>query len=306
MNDGNEFWWTEPIENSEVVTSKGIVEFADIGSGIPILYFHGTGAGYDAAVLMERSLIENGFRLIVPNRPGYYGTPLTCGRLPEDCADLAAELLDHLQIGRVAVIGTSGGGLAAPTFAARYPAQTTCLVLQCALSHRFASAKWMPPAIRMYFPLFYYHHLFLPILRVGYRLEMQKIVRSPNYFLNYLCGERSKELSNDDSAKLLIRLLVETEVRCARQAAGIENDWANAVGKQWLNPNIVHCPTLILHDRADPLVTMAQVEWARKCIPQAEYCDLHAGGHLIWVGQDATKMREVRLEFLRRHRCVVA
>jgi pimeloyl-ACP methyl ester carboxylesterase len=284
-----------------VKTSKGIIEYTEIGSGPPLLYFHGTGAGNDAAVLMERWLIDDGFRLIVPNRPGYYGTPLSCGRLPEDCADLAARLLDHLQIDHVAVIGTSGGGLAAPTFAARHPMRTRCLVLQCALSHRFDSAHWMPPSVRQYFPLFYFHRIFQRVLRIGYQLEMRKVMRTPNYFLNYLCGERSQELCNDPSVKSLIPLLVDMEIRCARQTAGIVNDWANDVGKQWLTPDIVHCPTLILHDRMDPLVTIAQVEWARKCIPHAEYCDLHAGGHLIWVGQDSQRMRQVRGDFLRRH-----
>src|SRR5260370_6297925 len=112
MKNGNEFWWTETIENRQVTTSKGIVEYSDVGQGISILYFHGTGAGNDAAVMMERWLLEDGFRLIVPNRPGYYGTPLCSGPSPGECADLAAELLDQLKIDRVAVVGTSGGRLA--------------------------------------------------------------------------------------------------------------------------------------------------------------------------------------------------
>jgi hypothetical protein len=47
---------------------RGLVEYCDVGSGIPILYFHGTGAGNDAAILLEQELIDAGCRLIVPNR----------------------------------------------------------------------------------------------------------------------------------------------------------------------------------------------------------------------------------------------
>jgi len=145
VSDGHKFWSTGEISLKQVETSRGLLEYADVGQGLPILYFHGTGAGNDAAIIMERSLLDDGFRLIVPNRPGYYGTPLSCGRSPSDCADLAAELLDQLDIERVVAIGTSGGGLSAPSFAARHPTKTVALVLQCALSHRFASSRWMPP-----------------------------------------------------------------------------------------------------------------------------------------------------------------
>ena len=114
VSDGNEFWSTGEISLKQVETSRGLLEYADVGQGLPILYFHATGAGNDAAIIMERSLLDDGFRLIVPNRPGYYGTPLLSGRSSNDCADLTAELLDQLHIERVVVIGTSGGGLPPP------------------------------------------------------------------------------------------------------------------------------------------------------------------------------------------------
>lgn len=144
MRNADDFWFTGEIEQRQVQTSKGPVEYADVGQGIPILYFHGNDVGNDAVVMMEKSLVDDGFRLIVPNRPGYYGTPLQCGRSPNDCADLAAELLDQLRVERVVVIGTSGGGPPASRFAAHHPQRTIALVLQCALSHPFDSSRWMP------------------------------------------------------------------------------------------------------------------------------------------------------------------
>jgi pimeloyl-ACP methyl ester carboxylesterase len=90
-------------------------------------------------------------------------------------------------------------------------------------------------------------------------------------------------------------------LQCAKEPAGIENDWANAVGEPWLKPDSVHCPTLILHDPSDPLVPFAHVKWALRCIPHAKHCDLCAGGHLIWVGKDAERMRMERSDFLLRH-----
>ncbi len=301
VSNGNKFWSTGEISLKQVETLQGLFEYADVGQGLPILYFHGTGAGNDAAIIMERSLLDDGFRLIVPNRPGYYGTPLSCGRSPSDCADLAAELLDQLDIERVVVIGTSGGGLSAPSFAARHPTKTVALVLQCALSHRFASSRWMPPHLRRLYPLFRHPRVFLPILRLGYRMEMRKLQRNPNGIVSYMSGQRYSEICDDEATRELVPLLVDSELRCAQHPAGIENDWANMAGKPWLTPDSVRCPTLILHDRTDPLIPFAHVEWAMHCIPGAEFCDLHAGGHLIWVGKDGGRMRKERAAFVRRH-----
>lgn len=279
----------------------GPVEVLEAGDGRPVLYFHGTGAGNDLVPAMEHALVRDGFRLVVPNRPGYYGTPLACGRTPEDCADLAAELLDRLGIGRVAVIGTSGGGLAAASFAARHPARTAALVLQCAMVHPFASGRWMPVKLRRLCLLFRYHRVFLPVLRVGFRRSIRELRRNPGGVVSDMSGGRYDEVCDDPATRALAPRLVESELRCARQPSGIENDWANAAGAAGLKPGSVRCPTLVLHDPADPLVPFANAEWAVRCIPQAELCDLHAGGHLIWVGADAARMRERRTAFLRRH-----
>ena len=54
-----------------IETSLGTLEYFVAGEGLPILYFHGTGAGGDLLFSTEWSLVENGFRVIVPNRPGY-------------------------------------------------------------------------------------------------------------------------------------------------------------------------------------------------------------------------------------------
>ncbi len=294
-------WFTSPIENHQRKTSQGLVEYADVGQGSAILYFHGTGAGNDAAIIMEGWLLDDGFRLIVPSRPGYYGTPLSCGRSPNDCADLAAELLQQLNIDRVAVVGTSGGGLAASCFASRHPMLSAALVLQCALSHPFTSRRWMPPHLRSVYPFFKYHRWCLPILRLGYRREMEKIRRRPDGVVEGMSGQRQAEIVDEEATKSLVPLLAESELRCSQHPAGVENDWANAVDENWLTPGSVNCPTLILHDSLDPLIPSAHVEWAMNCIPSAEHCDLHAGGHLIWLGKDGPKMREVRGNFLHSH-----
>ncbi len=115
-----------------ITVEDGPVEFAELGQGPPILYFHGTSGGCEVVFPMEQELLDSGFRLIVPNRPGNFGTPLGGRTSGADSARLAAAVLDALAVAKVGVIGTSGGGPAALSFAALFPERTTALVLQCA------------------------------------------------------------------------------------------------------------------------------------------------------------------------------
>lgn len=300
MRNADDFWFTGEIEQRQVQTSKGPVEYADVGQGIPILYFHGNDVGNDAVVMMEKSLVDDGFRLIVPNRPGYYGTPLQCGRSPNDCADLAAELLDQLRVERVVVIGTSGGGPPASRFAVRDPQRTIALVLQCALSHPFDSSRWMPRGAGWLWPVFRHLSIFLPVLRFGHRRQTRKLVRG-DIVASCMSKDRFAELHESPALQSLGRLLASSMLRCSERPEGIENDWANWAAEPWLTPECVGCPTLIVHDRADAVVPIAHAEWAMHCIPSAQFCESHVGGHLIWVGRDADKMRSKRAAFIRRH-----
>ena len=104
-----------------ISVEDGPVEFAEEGQGPAIVYFHGTPGGCEVVFPMERELLDVGFRLIVPNRPGNFGTTLGGRTSSVDCARLAAAVLDSLGIAKVGVIGTSAGGPAALSFAALFP-----------------------------------------------------------------------------------------------------------------------------------------------------------------------------------------
>src|SRR5262245_51969805 len=104
-----------------IETGCGPVEYSEAGTGEPVLYFHGTGVTGDVMLTVERRMTEDGFRLVVPNRPGYGKTPLSPHRSAADCANVAAALLDSLGLRRVGVMGSSGGAAFALSFAINHP-----------------------------------------------------------------------------------------------------------------------------------------------------------------------------------------
>ena len=96
---------------SEVIlTSRGPVEFARLGTGPVMLSLHGGAAGCDQTPALSWNIHEAGFMLLTPSRPGYLRTPLDTGATPEQAADAMAALLDAIKIEKVIVMGTSGGG----------------------------------------------------------------------------------------------------------------------------------------------------------------------------------------------------
>lgn len=281
----------------ELDTVIGNVEYCDVGTGRPVLYFHGTGTGNDAAVLLERSLLNSGYRLIVPNRPGYFRTALGQHGSADFCVDLVARLLDYLEVDHAAVIGTSGGGMPAARFARRYPSRTAALILQCAQAHRWDDGIWLPNRLNRFLFLFQ-SRVFTPLLRWQNRRHWNAAQRRPISCVENMSGIRFPELRGDSALLEEITVMAAMGLRCAAQPAGVQNDWAIMVGDNGIAPDTIASPTLIIHDRHDPLVPFVHAEWSHQCIPQSQLLDIHAGGHLIWYGRDAQQMHNTRVAFI--------
>ena len=280
-------------------TRNGTIQYLDVGTGIPTLYFHGTGAGNDAALLLEQPLLKSNCRLIIPNRPGYYSTTLGRRGSANFCADLAAELLSHLMITRAVVIGTSGGGMPAACFAKCYPHLTASLVLQCAQSHRWDEGKWLPQGLGHALLLFR-HRIFTFLLRWQNARHAKASQRQPITCLRHMSGRRFPEIYDDLNAAQQIAELANLTLICSAAPAGIQNDWAIMVGDNGVTQNSIRCPTLIIHDRADPLVPFLHAEWSQSCIIGSHLLGIHAGGHLIWFGKDFEFMNTERIAFIRK------
>ena len=144
---------TEWLEPKEVRTHIGTIEYRDIGEGPVIVFVH--------LVLAEAShwdkmapLMADRFRCILPT------LPMGAHRVPaDDGADLSAvglaravaELLDHLDVNDVTLVGNDSGGAISQVAAVNHPERLGRVVLtNCDMYNEF------PPKTFGYFKLLPY------------------------------------------------------------------------------------------------------------------------------------------------------
>ena len=120
--------------NSQIAqTSKGPIEYTLTGNGPMVLVCHGTSSNCFASEVTI-PLVEAGFSVLTPSRPGYGRTPLNVGRTAAQAAQALIALLDSLSIQMCSVIAISGGGPTGIALAAGLPQRVSHLILVEAVS----------------------------------------------------------------------------------------------------------------------------------------------------------------------------
>ena len=104
---------------------------AEHPNGQTIVLLHGKNFGSDYWANTLRAMSGYGYRVIAPDQIGFGKSSKPEMRYTfAMLADNTLRLLDHLKVGRAAVIGNSMGGMLAVHFARRYPDRVSALVLE--------------------------------------------------------------------------------------------------------------------------------------------------------------------------------
>ncbi len=283
-------------------------------NGPLILYFHGWGDDYRAVLPLEYPLMDAGFRLLVPNRPGYGGTALEwfkggrthTWRTAADTADVAARLLAQLQENapsRVAVVGTSGGAPAALAFASRHAARTSALLIQAGLTQPWTDAKYVPELLRgeytTAFEKFGWVGDRVGQVMFGLLAKLRESGFTVEDRVKALAGVRLANAKADPAYDAVVaRMLREYPAN----RGGELNDAASIFFSKsaycdWAE---IEAPTLLIHDEKDPFVPIVHAEDAKARLANATLRTFALGGHILWLGPQARTMHEERVEFLKR------
>jgi pimeloyl-ACP methyl ester carboxylesterase len=261
----------------------GTIEYAERGTGIPLLVSHGIDGGFDAAIETAKVWAGDGFHVIGPSRFGYIRSALPKGACPALQAEAFAALLDALDIERTAVLGFSAGGPPAIQFALHHPDRTLALVL--------ASAH-LPTSPSVKLPAWLYRAVF------SERLFWLLKTLAPGLLAKIMGVPKGFRATPEEWRS--IRYLMDGlfPIRPRREGAVLDAVLTNPDVERYPLEEIA-VPTLIIHSADDTLAHYETAPRAAARIPGARFVTIDRGGH-IFVGREAQVRMEVG-EFVRSH-----
>jgi len=277
--------------NNIIQTTQGIIEYREKGAatGPAMLVLNGGHINCDSLVANLDLLLNLGYRVIIPSRPGYGRTPLSTGKTTEEAADAMVALLDGLGIEKTSVMAISAGGRTALQLAGRHPARVEKLILQCALSHDY----WPEPITKIIA-----YVLFNPLTEGAFWTVFRWIARSNptgtlKMMMKNLTTLNPDEVVNHMTAEqqaMTLQMITES-----RSGAGFLNDVKHRSG----DLSRITAPTFIVHSRFDGGVDFTHAEYSARHIRQAQLFEVPAESHLMWFGPANIAIEARLAEFLR-------
>ena len=273
-----------------IQTRYGPIEHATWGNGPAVLVVHGAGGGYDQGRLMVRAFGTEGFRWVVPSRFGYLRTPMPADGSTSAQADAFANLLDALEIERVAILAMSGGVPPSLQFAQRHPKRTTALVL-------LSSAPYTPLTAgeqKLPVPIWLYQALFSSDF--PYWL-LQRVARSSLEPIFDVTPALRAKLTPLEQA--FVDDIVNAFQPVTGRTGGLRNEGAAISPDAHYLVQEIRTPTLVVHSRDDHINPFTFGEYTAQHIPGAQFMPLMTGGHLL-LGHHAEVRARVNA-LLRQH-----
>lgn len=272
---------------SKVIPSPfGDIEYAEGGTGQPVLVIHGSGGGFDQGALLAGAVLGEGTRWIAPSRFGYLRSTFQQGATFDDQAHAYAFLLDHLGIDRAAVVTLSHGGPSALLFAALHPHRVSSLTLISAgvassNDANQARANQQGNALTAIFQRDWRYWAVTTAFR-GRFLQLMGV--SPSVINRLTPGQRA-----------LADQVIDFMNPVSRRAAGVTFDNRAAMPNEQIAA--IRAPTLILHGRDDTLQLYRNAEFAAATIPGSRLVSFDQGGHLI-LAVEQTRIKALVAEHL--------
>lgn len=282
-----------------VRTAAGDVDCAVVGDGPPVLVVHGSPGGHDAGLAMARFLVADGLRAVVPDRPGYFDTPLSSGTTIDEQADLYAALLDALGIDRAGVLCWSGGGPSSYRFAVRHPDRVTAVVACAAVSRRYVFAG-EKGADKLIMDTGFGRRMLQLMARHTPQKLVEATIASEGDLTKEQLAERVAHVMADPEREQFTLDLALAANHTGPRKAGFDNDMAQIGAIESLELDRIGLPCLLVQGTADTDVLPEYSGFAAEQIPGAELVELATGTHLaFWVHPESAPVRQRAIELFR-------
>lgn len=262
---------------AQAQSRDGALEFAVAGDGPPLIMIHGTGGGFDQGLLFGARQRQRGFRIIAPSRFGYLGSAFPDDPSPARQADVLVELLDHLGIDRLPVVGGSAGALTAAEFALRHPSRCShlgLLVPAANLTNRdpVQFTALQETAVNMVLGSDFW---FWALARFSPRQMIRTLLATDPALLDQV----------SEAERRRTQAILEQIFPISRKVNGLRTDGFWAGVPTTIAHDRIGAPTLILSCEDDLFGTAATARLLAESIPGAALTIFPTGGH-IWLGHD--------------------
>ena len=262
-----------------VQTDLGPVTVVREGQGPPVLFIHGSPGGWDSSAVMGRFLVDAGFEVISPSRPGYPGTPLLERTGIDQQADLHASLLDALEIPASGLITWSGGGPSGYRLAVLHPERVSALVAFASVS-----GHWEPPASGIDERLIEDTDFGNWILRFMTRHAPKSTISSTLAAEGDLDRKEVRalvaEAMEDENQRDVVLTMAAVVADHKHRREGLDNDYAGFAAIESLQLERITAPVLVIHGDADADVPYEHGRFAASTIPGARFETMDRGTHL--------------------------
>ena len=270
------------VDRHVISTRWGAVEYAERGSGAPVLVVHGIYHHCVGGLLSVRDLFLDR-RVIAPSRFGYLGSSMPPNATPAAQADAFAALLDALEIGQIDVIGLSAGATSALQLALRHPEKVKHLAVLVGnlpgSPTAIAQPSWTKRVNRQFV---------MWALRTFAPSTMARLVAAV---------PREFAMSSDDAR--FVNEFIDSLFPMSPEGCNFDLFVSNADVTNY-NLEAISVPTLIAHTKDDQLASHEASQRAAERIPGARFVSLESGGHLM-LGQQK-KGRDELADFFAERR----
>ena len=265
-----------------LVTENGEIEYGMEGEGTPVLLIHGAGGGYDQGLLMGQAFLESGYQFIAISRFGYLGSPLLEEATVEKQAKLYADLLTHLDIDEVMILGVSAGGPSATQFAHDYPERSSALILVSAVSMYMGDD--IPLSTKIVNTIQKSDFAYWLVLKT-FRTQFLGFIGIPRETYNALSpGEK----------QFADQMLEFMHPMSPRRPGNIHEASIKPLPGEAMNR--IEVPTIIVHAKDDTLVDHAHAAFYHQHLANAQLISFDRGGH--GLASELAVIRSQLKEFL--------
>jgi pimeloyl-ACP methyl ester carboxylesterase len=264
-----------------VSTPWGAVEYAERGSGAPLLVVHGIFQNCVSGLFSVREIFRDR-RIIAPSRFGYLGSSMPPDATPAAQADAFAALLDALNIRQIDVLGMSAGATSALQLALRHPERVKHLAVLVGnlpgSPTAIVQSSWTRRVNRQF--VMWALRTFAP------STTARLVAAVPKEFA----------ISGDDVR--YVTEFIDSLFPMSPEGYNFDLFVSNADVTNY-DLEAINVPTLIAHTQDDQLASHDASRRAAERIPGARFVSLESGGHLM-LGQQKKNGDELAAFFAER------